>query len=89
MALWGRSVRRAIAGFRGSVVCGQKSSVTSFREAHIYSRDAKSGLAPDQQCPPFRAPEMEQSVSFLAANLHSDTHIQLHERLRKGRRDVT
>ncbi len=56
--------------YQSSVVCGQKSSITSFREARIYSGDAKTGLAPDQQCPPFRAQEMQWSVGFLIANLH-------------------
>lgn len=67
--LW-QCAHRAIARHQNSVVCGQRASVTSSRDAHIYSRESKTGLAPDQQCPPFRAQEMQWSVSFLTTNLH-------------------
>lgn len=51
-------------------VCRQRSSVTSSSDARIYRAESKSGLAPDQQCPPFRAREMRRSVGFLTTNLH-------------------
>lgn len=50
-------------------VCRQRSSVTSSSDARIYRVESKSGLAPDQQCPPFRAREMRRSVGFLTTNL--------------------